>query len=206
MYSTPDLVAAQLGRALTADETAYLTAILLPTADALIDHEAQRSWPTSPVTDEAHYLGHDGYLTLSCTPVTAITSLTGRSSPLTDPETLTQGTHYRLTDPARGRVFISGERGGQWVTVSYTHAQIIPEPIQYAATLAVSGWLGEVAASGAGSELGDVPADVKRYQVGGELTIERFDPGTVSAAAATARALPAPALEIARRYRRLVFV
>lgn len=169
-YTTLPALAAHLGRALTADQAAYATAILIPAAQHEIDRLAGRSWEVAPITGERHLL-YGQYLTLRTVPVTSVDAVSVRYGTVGDELTeLVTDEGYEVLSLASGLLRVAGYDGWEAV-VDYTPATPVPEAIQLAANLYVA----EQLATSTNGASGIVDG-VKRYSVAGEETVEFFGP------------------------------
>lgn len=139
-YTTTDLVAAELGRTLTAPQLAQC-ATLIEQAEAWIDHVTGGTWLlASTVTDELHYLtGQVVYL--HRWPVAAIASLTVRQDGAQETD-LVVGDDYDILDGAHGMVMVRGFGRGTLLKVSYTtDSVVLPGDLARAATMLVAHWM-----------------------------------------------------------------
>lgn len=192
-YALAADVATELGRTLTGPQTTQATD-LIASAQAVIDAYCRRTFEASTlITDELH-LVEGPYLYLDQAPIASVSSVkvrsTGIGSALT---TLVAGTGYEVLSAADGVISLSpgydvvsslGEDlTGMYALVTYTPAVTVPADIKRATVLLVAGWM-------QGSLDGGM-AGVKRFQVGGELTVEY----------ATSADLPAPVLAILKHRR-----
>lgn len=165
-------VANYLGASFTVAQTAEATA-LLPAADAAIQAYCDRRWLSGAITNEV-YIPEGPLLVLRQRPVASIDAMTASWYFAATPVTLTAGTDYQARDLARGLVLLTPWRSGrvtdrpyETVVVSYTPVSTVPDDVALAATMLVAAWLG--------TSTDGTTADIKRYSVGNELTVERFD-------------------------------
>jgi hypothetical protein len=165
-------VANYLGVTFTVAQTAEATA-LLPAADAAIQTYCDRRWLSGAITNEV-YLPEGPLLVLRQRPVASIEAITAAWYFAATPVTLTAGTDYLVRDLTRGLVLLTPWRTGrptdrpyETLAVSYTPVATVPEDVALAATMLVAAWLG--------ASTDGTTADIKRYSVGGELSVERFD-------------------------------
>ncbi len=182
-----------LGRSLTVAEAAQ-AATVIGAAEEAIDRYTGRTWSGTSVVDERHTIyGQSVYLNRK--PVAAISSLTLRS-PEIGATAVAQmlGTGYELLDATRGLLLVQASRG-TILTVTYTVTVSVPDSITLAAQMLAAGMLGSAAATANQAQ------GIKRYSVGGELTVEYFD-----TAASTGASLPSGVRALLDAYRRpLVF-
>lgn len=127
-YTTRDLVAAELGRTLTADQQVQADG-LIEEAEAYVDRVTGKAWlTTSPATAEAHRVV-GGVVYLDRTPVVAITTVTVRTRSIGSvATTLTAGSTYELIDAVNGLLAVGDYGDDAIVTVTYTHANPLPVP------------------------------------------------------------------------------
>jgi hypothetical protein len=165
-------VANYLGVTFTVAQTAEATA-LLPAADAAIQTYCDRRWLSGAITNEV-YLPEGPLLVLRQRPVASIEAITASWYFAATPVTLTAGTDYLARDLGRGLVLLTPWRSGrvtdrpyETVAVSYTPVSTVPDDVTLAGPRLVADWGGPTTPGST--------ADIKRYSVGGELTVERFD-------------------------------
>lgn len=146
---------------------------LLPAADAAIQAYCDRRWLSGAITNEV-YLPDGPLLVLRQRPVVSIEAMTASWYFAPTPVTLVAGTDYLLRDASRGVVLLTPWRTGrptdrpyETLAVSYTPASTVPDDVALAATILVASWLG--------MSTDGTTADIKRYSVGQELSVERFD-------------------------------
>lgn len=189
-YTNTTLVAEELGRTLTSDQTTQ-AAGLIDEAEAFIDHKTGRAWMVPSPSTEILTVPDDSVVRLTNRPVTAVSSVSVRAAAIGATSTaLVAGTSYELLDAAGGLLLVSGY-AGYVATVSYSHATPAPADIRRAATLLVAHWL-------LPRLLPDLQG-VRRLSVGGELDMEAF--GGVDGPPG-----PPPAvMDILTGYRKMVF-
>jgi hypothetical protein len=188
-YTSPSQVAGAVGQEFTSAQNARCLE-LIAEAEDWIDTYAGRTYKTSTViTSERQTLyGRDLFLTV--TPVTSIQQVRVRYRTIANPyTTLTATTEYEVLDLATGHLLMPYSISGAEALVDYTPAVTVPGRITRACTLLVANWMA--------SSTNGLPSGVKRYSVGGELTVE-FADGSVGTVPQEVRDLIGP--------RRVVFV
>lgn len=196
---------AYLGRALTAAEDAQFPAVAAAVTQ-VIDRYTGRTWDGSGVTGELHTL-LGPTVTLARPPVTAVTQVRARAASIGATwRVLTAGSEYELLDPGAGLLAVAGPGygadvittdggtgAGSMVEVSYTVPGTVPAPVKLAAEQLAAGLLAGASAAANQAQ------GIKRYSVGGELTVEYFDEASTDSAA-----LPAAVRSLLDQYRRPV--
>ena len=176
-YTHQGYVATHLGRALTPQENLALADLIEP-IETWIDRRARRAWLTGSVAAEVHYEpGPNLYLRV--TPVASVTSAAARGG-MSDAAdtTLTAGEDYEVRSLAAGHLYLPildpaatrlwpGYGAYDRITVAYVPDTGLPADIRLAATLAAAHYLRPISD-------GHQPG-IKRYSVGGELTVEYAD-------------------------------
>jgi hypothetical protein len=166
-YADAADVATYLGRDLSDAEVAQVQ-IAIDAASAFVDSYTGRTWTGAAIVAELHTV-FGPYVYLDRTPVTAISAVTSRTADIgAVPATLAAGSDYELLDAERGLVRHSAA-DRSILAVSYTVTAIVPDPVKLATTMLAAGWLAVT------SDTNRSSADLKRYSVGGELTVEYFD-------------------------------
>lgn len=214
-YTTPALVAAQLGVAFTPEQATAVDA-LIAAAEVAIDRYVGRAWLVpSPVGPETHRLRGDR-LTLVSYPVTAVTVAEARSAAIGAAwRPLVAGTDYELLDSQRGLVSVRCWPSYDVVvnTTSYPAESLarftytVPQPLAVpldvgrAATLTVADWAAGLAGTGAAAVGGASRVSVAQ----GDVVLEYPDSAT-AAAAEGVPPIPPLAASLLRSYRGLVVV
>lgn len=143
-YSSPSLVAEELGVTFTAGQTTQAEG-LIEEAEAFVDRFTGRAWITTSPATETLVVPADGLVYLTRRPVTAITSVSVRPATIGGASTaLAASSSYELLDAATGLLAVSSGYHGYRVSVTYTHTNDIaalPADIRRAATLLVAHWL-----------------------------------------------------------------
>jgi hypothetical protein len=168
-YTSTDLVAAELGRTLTAAQLLQC-ATLIPQAESFIDTQTGKAWMTpSPIVDELHQIGDSSVVYLGSRPVTAVTIVKVRALSFGSTDvTLVAGTDYELFEASRGVLLLNGSyQTGSLLKVSYTSTGAVPGDIQRAATLLVAGWLTD---SSVDPDL--YQRGIESYSVGSDLSVK----------------------------------
>jgi hypothetical protein len=167
-YTSPSQVAGAVGADFTSAQNARCLE-LIAEAEDWIDNYAGRTYKASTaITDERYPLaGTELYLQRA--PVTSITTVKVRpayvGATLT---TLVADTDYALIDATRGLLRLAYlYNDPSEVLVTYVPAVTVPGRITRACTLLVASWMA--------SSTSGLPSGVKRYSVGGELTVEFAD-------------------------------
>lgn len=200
-YCTAAEVAQELGVTFTGPQTTW-AGVLIPRAQAFIDRYCGRTFEASAlITDELHLI-ETPYLWLNRRPIASVTSVEIRSTAVgATISALTAGTGYEVLSLTEG--LLSIEPGwdivnrpdtpylGQYALVTYTPAVTVPLDITDACVQIVAARMRPLVT-------GEASEDVKRYSVGGELTVERFTATEIGARAMNA-------LDILNSYRKLVF-
>lgn len=199
-YCTAAEVAQELGVTFTAGQTTW-AGVLIPRAQAFIDRYCGRTFEASTlITDELHLI-ESPYLYLDRRPISAVTSVEVRSTAVgATSSPLTAGTDYEVLSSADGLVLLSPGWDvvsrpdvpyvGQYALVTYTPAVTVPLDITDACVQIVAARMRPLVT-------GEASEDVKRYSVGGELTVERFTATEIGARAMNA-------LDLLNSYRKLV--
>lgn len=176
-YTHAGYVATYLGRVLTPQENLAVVDLVEP-VEAWIDGRARRAWLTGSVAGEVHYEPGPN-LYLRSTPVASVTSVAARGGMADASDTtLTAGEDYEVRSLAGGHLYLPildpaatkllpGYGAYDRITVAYVPDTGLPADIRLAATMLVCHYLRPV------SE-GLMPG-IKRYSVGGELTVEYAD-------------------------------
>jgi hypothetical protein len=179
-YTDAHKIGDYLGRTLTAQQFAQATQ-LVSAVESYIDRRTGHSWlQPSPATNELHTVnGRNAYLYLNQHPVTAITSVQVRYSPLDTSPTTLPATDYGLVDPARGLLYLPLAYWGWQVLVTYTHTgPALPADLALAATMLGAHWLQSHIDGASG-----VGPGIKSYSVGQELSVTYADSSETGAAA-----------------------
>lgn len=170
-YCTADDVAAALGVDLTPAEAAHAEELIVAAED-WIDEFTHQTWEAStPILAERHRIeGPRVYLhVVPLASIQAVYSVAGASP-------LTAGSAYQLVNATTGELRIADYYYTGELLVDYTPAVTPPPAIQDACTQMVAGRM-----AGATDPSGQtLPPDVKRVQVGGEWTVERFSAAEVA--------------------------
>jgi hypothetical protein len=180
-------LSAYLGRALTDAEAAQADTVI-DAACAAIDRYLGRGWDPGTVEDELHTV-QSPTIRLRRAPVAAVTTVRARPAYLGAAwSTLTAGTHYELVDAENGVVFVSSA-DGTILEFTYTATDTAPAPVVLAAQVLSAAWL-------TGSAGVHRAQGIRRYSIGGELSVEYAD--TVGGG------LPPEVTRLLAGYRRLV--
>jgi hypothetical protein len=178
-YATADDVAAELGVTFDAEQQARAE-WLIAAAQSFVDEFTGRTWEaTDPIEGERHHIYGDTVY-LSVVPIASVQAVRIRSRSIGAAETaLTAGSGYEVVSLQTGALRIAyGWYGDSDLISDYTPAQVCPADLTDAVAQIVAGRMGgEIAGSG------EVPAGVKRYEVGNELRVEMFSPSDVPATA-----------------------
>lgn len=182
VYALAADIAQELGVTFTSPQTSWATTLIART-QAFIDSFTGRTFEAStPITDERHTVyGTEIYLDRA--PVSAVSTVKVRHSYVgATLETLALDVGYAVVDLANGLIRLSYFYAyPAEVLVTYTPAITVPLDVTDATVQMVADRMRGQVLSG-----GDAPDGVKRYQVGGELTVEMFSPADLSAQSITA--------------------
>lgn len=203
-YATAQLVADELGRALTVAQQAQ-AATLIEEAEALVDRVTGRAWLVASPATETHVLTSP-VVYLERTPVAAVTSVSVRSSAIGAASTaLVDGVGYELLDPANGVLALSSYpltdvvngsaySPGTIATITYTYTSPLPVPAD------IQGVVTRMVANRMRGRLDPSMTGVKSVSVGqGDLALTYRDD------AGTGPGVSDDDLAILRSYRGLVF-
>ena len=168
-YTSPDRVADVLGTDLTSAQNQYCLG-LIAAAEDWIDEYTHQTWAaTTPILAERHRL-EGPRIYLRVVPLASVEAVWQAPWYVGSTPTLIEApSGYQLVSATTGELRIAGYRYGE-VLVDYTPNVTPPPAITDACTQMVAARMGgSTDASGQ-----TLPADVKRVQVGGEWTVERF--------------------------------
>ena len=185
-YTSPDAVAAALGRTLTVPQQAEAD-LWIGAAEAWIDTRTGQPWgQNTPVVGELHQAWGE-LVYLDRRPVVSIQAVTVRPRLVSAAASALATSDYELLDAANGVLWIGrSAAGGRLVAVSYTPAVPLDGRIERAATLLAAAWLR--------GTVDGIGGDIKSYQIGQELQVTYRDaaPGTLGAP----RSVPAEVLDL----------
>lgn len=134
-YTTPDKVAAQIGRTLTVDQIEHLDSVVIPAVERWIDIQGSRPYGELAVTAEPLYMS--GAVTwLTKTPVASVEAVRGYywNQVSSDLAVVNTG-WWRLQDARTGQLYLPSWQAFQYLEVDYTPDATIPANIQLAAAM-----------------------------------------------------------------------
>jgi hypothetical protein len=154
---------------------------------------------------------------LDAAPLALVQSVTVRAAPAGSPaQTLTANVDYRIVDPDRAvlrvevgwdgapvppydvvtdrPVYATGDPSRVAVVYTQPSLEAPPADVAFASTQAVAAWFAPLLPAGQATGGGAVAvaSGIKRYQVGGELTVEFADSASTSSGGAAGGGVPAP--------------
>ncbi len=168
-YATVEQVEEALGVELTPDQQSYATT-LLDAATAWINEYCGRTFDATDAIDDERQRLYGETVYLKVVPVETVTAVRLRSRRIGATwTTLAVGREYEVVNLATGELRIQCTWYEAEMAADYTPAQVCPDDISDAEVQIVTGRMqGQVSGDG------EVPENVKKYSVGGELTVERF--------------------------------
>jgi hypothetical protein len=135
-YTSAADVQSQLGRALTAEQIAYLEASIIPAAEEWVDVTGGRSYGVASVVGEQLVFAGTPYTWLTTVPVTAISELRGYlwGQSAADMAVIAP-TGYSLMDARTGYLYMPSHAQYARLEIDYTTDATIPARIKLATSI-----------------------------------------------------------------------
>lgn len=157
----------ELGVTLTTDQLG-MAERLIEAAEDYVDRFTGRTWLVTSPASETVTVPADGLVSLRNRPITAISSVSVRTTAIGAASTpLVAGSTYELLDAATGLLAVSTAYAGYRATVAYTHTNAdtaLPADVRRATCLLAAHWLLP--------RLNPDRQGLESYSVGGELTVK----------------------------------